>query len=59
MYLLFIVTNLIKGENMPINKENEDLNYNFRDSGNSTIPKYELLKTDFSETENFIRRFKR
>nr|WP_302578860.1 CpaF family protein [Methanobrevibacter arboriphilus] len=39
---------------MPINKENEDLNYNFRDSGNSTIPKYELLKTDFSETEKFL-----
>lgn len=54
MYLLFIVTNLIKGENMPINKENEDLNYNFRDSGNSTIPKYELLKTDFSEIEKFL-----
>nr|WP_225370403.1 hypothetical protein [Methanobrevibacter arboriphilus] len=39
---------------MPINKENENLNNNFRNNGNSTIPKYELLKTDFSETEKFL-----
>lgn len=39
---------------MHINKENENLNYNFRNNGNSTIPKYELLKTDFSETEKSL-----
>jgi len=39
------------------NKENENLNYcfrNFKDIGNNIIPKYELIETDFSEIEKSL-----